>query len=420
MTTIHIDDLDNPRFSEQGQSVLTARASVPIEYSMKSILKYAESVLSVPLYCDDYMYDCFERFLTEAGSNENLHAAGKGLLVGTFANALIQRSYMEELFARHPEINDIEINSPIVIAGLPRSGTSNLANIMSADTRLNSLKFWECAYPFPSPDQSPLGKSSDRESVFEQQLADWYKICPYWQNMMDVPHDGTQEEMILFTLDGIPFLEFFHADVPEFRRWFWQDADAERLYGFIQRALKALQWLRGNNQRWVLKTPVHLGFLPVIETVFKNPYFVITHRDPASSIESNATMIAYLHRECLKHPHLPGAMNNALEMTDYMVKGIVEDVPTLPEERIHQIYFHEYMADTEGTLESLYSKIRLPYTPNVKLALSNYIKSHPRGRHGRIGYNSVENFNISRDTLRDRYPNYFAKHPGLKAELQHD
>jgi hypothetical protein len=71
------------------------------------------------------------------------------------------RLLVQNLLNRHPEIHDIEIVRPIVIAGLPRTGTTHLHNLISADPGLRSLPYWESLEPVlgepgrPSPSISP-------------------------------------------------------------------------------------------------------------------------------------------------------------------------------------------------------------------------------------------------------------------------
>src|SRR3546814_12581518 len=62
---------------------------------------------------------------------------------------------MEDIIRRHPEILDIKIDRPIIVAGLPRSGTTHLLGLLSADKRLRSLPWWEAIAPVPAPGDEP-------------------------------------------------------------------------------------------------------------------------------------------------------------------------------------------------------------------------------------------------------------------------
>ena len=65
------------------------------------------------------------------------------LILGLLKNRLL----VEDLVVRHPEILDERITAPIVICGLPRTGTTHLHNLMTADPALRSLPYWESLEP---------------------------------------------------------------------------------------------------------------------------------------------------------------------------------------------------------------------------------------------------------------------------------
>lgn len=419
-STIYIDDLANPTFSEAGAKVMANRAALTIDYSIEGVLDFARAQLDVPLYEDDYIFDSFSRFMQEAGETHEMSPAGRNMLAASFASSIVQRSRLEALLLRHPEINDIEITSPVLIAGLPRSGTTNLSNIMSADKRFNSLKFWEAWQPVPSLKQFAGEELDTRDEFYRQGLEDWHSVCPYFRNMMDVPYDGTQEECILFHMDGIPVVNLNHVDTPKWRKWFWEEMDAKRLYSFLKKGIQVLQWLRGNNQRWILKSPHHLPFLPVIDEVFDDTRFIITHRDPASSNLSNATMMSYLHRECYFHPDTKAALQNSYDMIDNMLTGLVRDIDKLDPRRVHHVYFHRYMADNMGTLRDIYNSADLEWSDTAEQAMNTYVADHPRGRHGgQLGYRPEQDFGVTRAQIRSRYGDYFDKFPEVNVEDKH-
>ena len=59
----------------------------------------------------------------------------------------VERLRLQDTWNRHPEIDEIKIEKPIVILGLPRSGTTHLLNLIAADKRLRSLPYWESLDP---------------------------------------------------------------------------------------------------------------------------------------------------------------------------------------------------------------------------------------------------------------------------------
>src|SRR5579859_1224419 len=60
-----------------------------------------------------------------------LNANGRERVFGTVLRALTGRLYSQKGWAEHPECLKTEIREPLVIVGLPRTGTTALQKIMS-------------------------------------------------------------------------------------------------------------------------------------------------------------------------------------------------------------------------------------------------------------------------------------------------
>ena len=418
---ITIDDLAAPEFSSRGLEILRGRAAIPIEFSLRGILRYAEDMSDVPVHQDEDFFRSLERFLLEGDRRGGFTEAGKKLLAAEMANFVVQRSRLEALFNDHPEIADVQITAPIVIAGIPRSGTTNLSNIMASDSRLRALSFWETKTPFPSREdvQSAELSEEERAELGQQILADVYALMPMSKLMFDITFDAAMEELCFMAMAGCPVMYMPGTYTPEWNHWFYNEMDPARMYSITRRSLQALNWLQGQSKRWVLKSPHHLGFLPALNKAFPDAHLIVTHRDPASSTVSNATMNAYTLREAHASPVPKHGYNVAIDMADGMIGGLVRDIHSLNLASETHVHFHEYMADVMGTLESIYETVELPFTDQARSELQAYIDAHPRGRHGgKLTYNPERDFGVTRDQIRQRYQEYIDKF-SIRIEERH-
>lgn len=426
MNVITVDDLANPDISPRGKEILAEREAIAIEFSIQDILRFAEEISDVPIYKDEEFFDSLERFLLEGDRRGGFSEAGKKMLAVEFANLIVQRSRLEHLFEQHPEIEDVEITPPIIIAGIPRSGTTNLSNIMASDSRLRALSFWESRTPIPSQEEilgggSAISKLSeaDRAEVGRLALEDIHALMPMTKFMYDIAFDNAAEELCFMAMAGCPLMYMPHCPTPDWNHWFYNEMDPEKMYRMIKRSLQALNWLQGGDRRWVLKSPHHLGFLPAMNKVFPDAHLVVTHRDPASSTISNSTMNAYVFRETHTKPDPKHGYQVAVDMSDGMIRGLVRDIDNLNFATVTHVHFHEYMADVMGTLASIYKAIDIPFTEQTQAELQAYIDSHPRGRHGgKLSYNPERDFGVTRDQVRERYQYYIDKF-SIKVESSH-
>ncbi len=53
------------------------------------------------------------------------------------------RLRFEDFVRRHPEALEIELEPPVIVVGLPRSGTTHLVNLLATDPRFRSMPWWE-------------------------------------------------------------------------------------------------------------------------------------------------------------------------------------------------------------------------------------------------------------------------------------
>ena len=418
---VTVDDLAEPEFSDRGLEILAERAAIPIEFSLQGVLQFAEETCDVPIHQDEEFFQSLERFLLEGDRQGGFSEAGRKLLALNCANFVVQRSRLEALFSEHPEIADVEIKAPIVIAGIPRSGTTNLSNIMASDSRLRTLSFWESHAPFPSREEAQLNEMSgeERAAAGEQVMADMRALLPMSQMMYDISFDDAMEELCFMAMAGCPVMYMPQAYTPEWNHWFYNEMNPAKMYDLIKRSLQALNWLQGQDKRWVLKSPHHLGFLPALTETFPDAHLIFTHRDPASSAVSNGTMNAYAFRATHATPNPRHGYNVAIDMADGMIGGLVRDSDKLNVASATHVHFHEYMADVMGTLESIYDAVGLAFTDQAQRELQAYIDAHPRGRHGgKLAYNPERDFGVTRDEIRQRYQAYIDKF-SIKVEQKH-
>ena len=205
------------------------------------------------------------------------------------------RLLIEDLLRRHPEILEERIVAPIVICGLPRTGTTHLHNLMSADPALRSLPYWESLEPVLAERERPApGAPDPRRERTEMALSFLDAAMPYFKRMHEMTVEHAHEEIQLLAIDFSTMLFETTAPMP-----MWRDAylarDQRPSYAYLRRVLQVLQWLRGGT-RWVLKSPQHLEQFPALVDTFPDATFVVTHRDPVSVTASMVTMLAYTAR----------------------------------------------------------------------------------------------------------------------------
>lgn len=410
---IRITDFAEPEYTEAALAGFQMIEQIPFDLSVDGVITAARAQLEAeggsPLFEDEDWTERLRFYIECVEEDAHYTTMGRFNTFNSLVRYLVQRSRLEALYAEHPEIDELEIERPLIIAGLPRSGTTHLLNLIGADPRLRALRRWESQEPIPSAAARAGRVPDDRVANGQAGLDQIDLVMPLMTNMYDVPNDGIHEEVDLQHMCLSSLL--MAAGQPVTR---WMDAyfaeDQRPHYAFLKRALKALQFLEAK-ERWVLKSPQHLAWLPALVETFPDATFVCTHRDPVSVFTSWVTMTVYAARMSRQPIVFDEIIPHAEKLQKYLLDGVVRDRAVLPEAQTEHVYFHEFMADDLGTLERIYDRAGLGMSDEARAAIDHYIETHPRGRHGKVVYDLEGDFGIARESMYDLFANYMEAFP---------
>jgi hypothetical protein len=303
------------------------------------------------------------------------------LILGLLKNRLL----IEDLVARHPEILDEQITAPIIICGLPRTGTTHLHNLISADPSIRSLPYWESLEPvLPEREQPAAGDPDPRRERTATALSFLDVAMPYFNRMHEMTVDHAHEEIQLLAIDFSSMLFETTAPMPT-----WRDAygarDQRPSYAYLRRVLQVLQWLRGGS-RWVLKSPQHLEQFPALVETFPDATFVVTHRDPVSVTTSMVTMLAYTARLARDRVDVENIGSYWADRLQVMLRRCAEERDVLPADRTIDVHFDEFMKNDLAMVALIYDLAAQPFDATARTAMHQFMAAHPRGKFGTIDY----------------------------------
>ncbi|MGQ0804199.1 MAG: sulfotransferase family protein [Actinomycetota bacterium] len=311
---------------------------------------------------------------------------------------LKNRLLVEDLLRRHPEIHDVRIERPIIVCGLPRTGTTHLHNLIAADPALRSLPYWESLEPvLPESEVPAPGEPDPRLARTEVALEFVNTAMPYFKRMHEMTVDHVHEEIQLLAIDFSTMLFETLAPMPTWCDYYLAH-DQTPHYEYMRTVLKALQWLRGG-ERWVLKSPQHIEQFGPLAATFPDATFVVTHRDPVSVTTSVATMITYTSRISQKRVDPARIGGYWSDRTERMLRGCVEGRDLLPADQAIDVRFDEFMADDIAMVERIYDLAGQPFTPDTRAAMDAFMADHPRGKFGGVLYDLAD-FGLDRDERR--------------------
>ena len=376
---VELEDLASPRFSPEVEQLRAGIAAMAPGCALEpeAMLNAAREQTGLHDFGDPTFRARLELLCTTLREEGGLGPVGVVSAFGQVVGHLRNRLRLEDLLARHPEIHEQRIERPIIIAGLPRTGTTHLHNLLGADPALRSLPFWESLEP--ATDDIAATKERTAAALQMQDM-----VLPHFKRMHEMTVEHVHEEIQLLALDLSTMLFETMAPMPTWRDHYLA-SDQTPSYEYLRTALKALQWQRGGT-RWVLKTPQHLEQLPALVHVFPDATFVLTHRDPVSITASMATMVAYAARMSREPvaPHELGAYWS--DRVERLLRACVRDHDVLPSGQMLDVRFHEFMADDMATVARVYDLAGQPLDERARQAMAAFLESHPRGRNGTVRY----------------------------------
>src|SRR5262249_35820689 len=135
---------------------------------------------------------------------------------------LTNRLLVADVLRRHPEVADVEVHAPIVIAGLPRTGTTHLHNMISADPALRFLPYWESIEPVPAAGEPLFGDGSlaPRTARCDAAIAMAEMWTPELERMHEMSTWHAHEEIHLLAVDCSSMFFDTLAVIPSWREYY--------------------------------------------------------------------------------------------------------------------------------------------------------------------------------------------------------
>jgi hypothetical protein len=313
----------------------------------------------------------------------DLNAVGVHILRSGIVHSLRMRLRAQEWIRQNPEILHERVAAPVVVVGMMRSGTTLLQRLLAADPRFHCAYGWEVVEVAPRLDHSFIGidariaVSEAREAKSRELAPDLFAIHPMYAR--------EAEEEIVFLADAfLSHVPESGAHLPNYRSWL--DAqDFTPAYTYVHRVLQFLQWQKRQRgavaDRWVLKSPAHLGYLGELRAQFSDLHVVHMHRDPRTTIASGASLNATLHamHADTVDVHRVGAQwLQRMGWTNDRAMAVRDSWADSGAERVTDIAFDDAVADPIGQVARVYDDIGLPLTVEAEDAMRRWLKERPR------------------------------------------
>lgn len=334
----------------------------------------------------DYM-EPLARLVRSIETEAQLHLAGALTTRDEIVNALECRLWLTDLYRRHPEIERVEIERPIFIGGMGRSGTSIVHEMLAAAPDAQALTAWEIRAPWIH-ELPEAEREWARNEAWRAVRHNWYGLAPELEAMHQMDREMPQE--CAWVLNQCFTTDYFGSallHIPAYQQWMLA-ADQMASYGQHKRFLKALQWLRGDvGRHWVLKTPTHNRSIETIFRVYPDARFVWTHRDPIKTLASSMSILATLvwsRSDQILDTVAIG--QGALAALPSVLGQAMELDRTLEKSRLSSIVYGAFQRAPVEALARVRANFGVATDSEARAAMQHYLDARPQHSKGEHRY----------------------------------
>jgi hypothetical protein len=350
-----------------------------------------------------------ERLVRSLNEEADLTETGEVMLRMRLTALLSSRLQIEQTYEAYPSIEAEQIEGPVFVIGLPRTGTTALSQLVAADPQFRSLRLWESSSPCPPP-ESATEHSDPRIADTEAGLAMMNQMFPLMQSMH---HEEATTPTECQDLLGMSF-RTVHFDgfgrVPSYLAWV-TNCDMRATYEYHRRALRLLQW-HCPPRLWHLKTPVHMFALDALVASYPDAKFLWSHRNPAKVLGSVCSLIHYVRSWASDRDDAKELGVEQLERWWTAVSRAMDFRRRVGDDRFADISFADLQGDAVGALTAAYEQIGIGCTNASRDALAGWATSHEPGAHGQHSYD-LSDFGLAADQVLERFAPYLEAYDAL-------
>jgi Sulfotransferase family len=305
----------------------------------------------------------------------------------------------------HPEVNEQRIERPLVVLGLPRTGTSLASYLLDQDPLRRSLLTWEAedSVPPAPPESLRTDPRCLKKKAELDVLAEGLKAAEipmvHWDEA-----DGPTECLFVQNQDFKAYLWEAYMPTPAYADWL-SHVDMSSAYEYQRTVLQMLQSRAPGV--WSLKMPSHAVHIETLLATYPDVRIVWAHRDPFKSTAS-FLRLNYLSRAVLgAKVDIDVIVPNVLQQLKEHIDRPLAARRRIGDESFFDLHYAELMRNPIVVMQSLYEWAGDPLTNATEHAMLDWLDAHPQDRFG-VAHYSLGGSGVTRDDLEPLFDEYLS------------
>lgn len=329
---------------------------------------------------------------------------GRAELYRQMAEALENRLRIVHYVGENPAVLRQRVTRPLVILGLPRTGTTVASYLLDQDPARRSLLNWEARESVPPPTQATLrtdARCLARKAQLDE-LAAALKAArfpiPHWEEA-----DGPTECTFVQNQDFKSSLWEAFMPTPAYSDWLLE-TDLTSAYDYERLVLQVLH--SDAPGTWSLKMPSHALHIDTLLAAFPDARIVWAHRDPYQATASLLSM------NQLSRAQATGGHVDMDRIVPIVLKQLREHVDRplrtrerIGADRIFDLHYAELMRDPIGQMRALYAWAGDSLTAEIEADMLGWLERNPQNRFGARPY-SLDAYGLTKRDLVPLFEDY--------------
>ena len=355
----------------------------------------------------------FSKLLESLEKDARLNLFGRYFARRQMLELLSHRLRLADYRNRNHAVSWEKIERPLFIVGLPRTGTTLLYGLLAEDPGNRAPLSWEIDDPCP-PAESATYHSDPRIETTRKRFEQVNRLAPGFQTIHPVGALMPQECIVTTASEFMSIRFQMCFDVPSYDEWLLQQ-DMTETYHHHRRFLQHMQ-LHHKGERWILKSPGHLGPIDALFDVYPDAMLIQTHRDPIRVVPSVASLEYTMRLVSSDHVD-PARVGRQMIQTwsKLLDQGMVARAQHPEREsRILDLSMREIVSAPMACVEKIYRYFGLDLSVEARARMQAYLARHPKDEFGTHRY-SLEDFSLDADEVNAAFKGYRERF-GIEAE----
>jgi len=342
------------------------------------------------------------KMLLASYNNSMLNRLGRQSIEMNLINFLCNRLLIQEELKKYPEIKMENIERPLFIVSMARTGTTFLQRLLASDPENRSPLLWELIMPAPAPDFKTY-QTDSRIAIVTKRYDEFNKSSPGFKSIHKI-NALLPDECLWFQKNDFKSIAFStRAYIPGYLKWLDQQ-DMIPTYQYQRLQLQLLQFRYPTN-RWVLKCSYHMYAVDALLSVFPDACIVQLLRDPFKTIPSFLSLKDAMYSPLNDDLDPKIFRNEFLESQKSMLDRYLTARSASNPSQFYDMQYNSFVKNPVDEVCKLYQYFGYAFTETFEKQMLQYLAQNPKNKYGKHIY-SIEQFGLTKKMIYDIMGDY--------------